>query len=686
MTSTLMTAMMGLMALSPTAEARAPVAGDIAITEIMAKPSMDRLEWFELMNATSDPLELDGCWMVEGRLDGGTWSGRSTQLPNIVAEVALSAGQRAVLAKSTSQDDDDPRYSGDTTCVGYGTASDLASSCLTGAEAIDLYSGSAFFSNSGAESLCLVCGGEPNANDTENPCEVPGTGAIIDAIEYDWDDFAGECPGGENCSIAARPAFDGDTAANDLLTVDTWCTSVTEYYDPANDGVGGATGTLTYGSPGSAAACLDPVPRCGAGQAMFTELMVAPDPGTEEWMELKGLGDECRLQGCMLERETPDGVGDYELSNVPTIASGDFVLMARTSDTTHVSMVPEVFADTAYGHNDVTMPQDEAFTMRLSCDGVVVDEVTLDWADFEDQCLVQGATASQTSCSLNVQPSVTDAASNDDGSAWCLPPADVLYENPDGGQFTGTPGADSACFEVEGGPSVGDVFFTEVMADPEDTTEWLELTNVSGGDVNLLGCTLGRHRLTEEGELDDVDTYVFGSAGEEAILSGGDGPVSRLLAKSECIEDDGDTGAPEACSFGELIYEGIDLTASNTEFLTLRCPAPGGESVLLDEIQFNLEYQGVRDGHSLIFDPNVTDPHLANDDTDVWCEAAFTQKFLELYDDSCNYGTPGETGACVVDVPEYPEGKLAFRCQAVGAGVAWWMLLGLPLVLRRRRG
>jgi hypothetical protein len=167
----------------------------------------------------------------------------------------------------------------------------------------------------------------------------------------------------------------------------------------------------------------------------------------------------------------------------------------------------------------------------------------------------------------------------------------------------------------------------------------------------------------------------------------------QLFAKGGCLQSTGgiDTASgalSSDCSYGELFYESLSFTADGDEILELYCPSEGGTEVLVDRIEFNFAKLGVREGHSLMLDAAKVNADAAttNDDPSAWCEAAFGQQFLEADDEKCNYGTPGELGQCLTDPLNPP--KTVCRCAGISdhGWRAAWPLLGLPLlVLRRRR-
>ncbi len=140
-----------------------------------------------------------------------------------------------------------------------------------------------------------------------------------------------------------------------------------------------------------------------------------------------------------------------------------------------------------------------------------------------------------------LDPSVVTASGNDDASAWCA--ASEVYATTD----TGTPGAENhgcsrhpspdtdAPVDTQppgdtggaGPDEAGEVLITEFMADPVDAAdsdgEWLELSNLSGEDLDLGGCVL---------QDDDANSFEFPAgtalaAGERMVVArSADGGVS----------------------------------------------------------------------------------------------------------------------------------------------------------------
>lgn len=137
-------------------------------------------------------------------------------------------------------------------------------------------------------------------------------------------------------------------------------------------------------------------------------------------------------------------------------------------------------------------------------DGRVLDEVAWD----RDWPIVEGA-------SLQLDPAYEADSENSSADEWCL--ATAASANGD----LGTPGEENSSCTTGARPSApaqrgpraasadasapgaGDVVITEFLADPgavdDASGEWVELTNVSGVDLDLSGCSLsdyGRNTVT----------------------------------------------------------------------------------------------------------------------------------------------------------------------------------------------
>jgi len=628
-----------------------PGEGDLVITEIVIAPTSGSREWFELENVSGQELELEGCLLAEGHFnDEKSWTGHEDTVDE---SVVIAAGQRAVLMYGTSSDSDP-------LCTAY--EDEALTTCLV--ESTWRY-GSLGFNNSDAEVFSITC-----------------DDVLVDEIEFDWGEFSGDCPdeAGNNCSINLAPDS-VDAVSNDDLA--NWC--VPWEADLTWD----HNGSPSIGTPGAVNICPEDSPWCEAGDAVISELMIAPPDGYDEWIEIYGAGaEDCNIGACQLlagpssdafyePTEKDDWDWDTVDIEVPydvlMVEAGGYAMLARsdewiTGDGTGADDIP---ADLAY--SGISLPNSDAEWLHLVCGDTLIDSAPIDWPSLSSYC-------PDGNCSVNLGPDAMDASGNDDIAAWCIPPVDSTFVNPSGETIRATPAAAGECLSLAW-PAEGEVIFTELIASPQGgVSEYMELLNTGDAEVDLSFCQLRKERLGEDGEIDPDSrkTHVIGEEGDGLSIAAGE---LQILAYKDCLftqaGDTADTGAEaESCEQGEYLYSTIQISADQEEHISLVCPGEGGAEVVVDAIALNFSLEGVRDGHALMLDPdlaNATD----NDSATAWCEAAFSQKIEALSDDieDCNYGTPGTLDPCLVDTPE-PLQPIC-RCSADGRPSGW---LGLALL------
>lgn len=709
--------MLTLVLVAVSAFARPPAAGELVITEVMPAPlSQSTREWIEVYNASTATLELDSCRVMEGHLSADVWTGES----HTVTALTVPPASYSLLHRSVAAG----------TCAAYSDAA--GTSCIA---TIDYQVTSLSFLNDEPETVCIVCGDD--GIDQANPCAEVGTGeTLIDAAPVNWPAFMNDCPitnstgDGRNCSISLSNIY-LDASAND--SNDSWCVGESTYYDTAYDAAQGSPRAANPVCPppgpddtgggdsgGDSGADDTGVPlgdMCTAGQAIFTELMPAPRDSAyaDEWLELWGvdtaLSGTCSLSGCTLTLSELDGtlIKDLSLGHVG-VTSGEHTILARASSADVTAGVRFESSDGVtvnhpgylYGYNDFNLPNDREVSLSLTCGSDVVDTITYDWtvwADTAELVCPWDRDQGQEGCSLNLGRHVYSAASNDLASNWCL--AQKPDDNPEKNLWShydssaepwvllGTPGEDGDCPNYIR-PCEGELVFTEIMAVGADIPDWVELYNTTSGDLELTGCRIERYRVTD-GVEDSLQDYTFGELGESPVVL-----AQRPLAISfdGCIDPAADPA--DGCTFGETVADDILLTADNTEYLRLICPPNpdcGGadEDILVDGTHFSMDAQLVDKGHSLMFDPRLyTDPATANDDTANWCESAWSQPFLQLDAENCNYGTPGGDedggpGECLTDTIDIGASGPACRCQSGGPALVGWLFGALALAGRRRR-
>lgn len=681
------------------AGASAPTAGQIVITEIMPAPPQQYDEWFELLNTTTEELELGGCVL------DSTGTG-STQQHTIEGSLVVPAGGRVLLNKEVES-------TAELVCI-----DDLDVCAAPAAYRFKTLT----FSNSDPDTLVLICGAE-----------------TVDEVTFDWSSFDGDCDdlmaaGGAagGCALQLAPEREAGSDNADATSWGSWG------LPPADLGFVDARDVLTLGSPGAQGshATLDtggddtdtdepddtdtaapelPADACTEGQAILTEFMPAPkDSGyNDEWIEVKGLlgGGSCNIHACTVEIAYPEGEvykslvlddADGEIQ----VPGGEYVVLARGSSDEVAAGIQWVNgADGAttsaafvWGYNDLALPDcvDNAceWTVTLRCGDRVVDQAPMSMDAFEEQA----STCPDGGCSVNLHQDFETVDGNDQLDRWCVPTGEEntwTYTHPadDDGSVEvttlyGTPGRVGSCPELDW-PAVGEIVFTELMPSPAGTNEWLELYNLADRTVELTLCELVRYRLDETGAVTSEQTYTLGGGGQGVAIAPG---AVQVFAKNGCILDEdesadsGDTGASLDCSWGELPYGSLSFTDGETETVELRCPSADLSVVVVDGFSYNTEVQGIRSGHSLSYDPSgVDDPATGNDDADAWCEAGFSQEFCDLGEGDCNYGSPGAIAPCSTET-DWPEGRVCRCASARPAAALPPALLALAaLVLRRRR-
>ena len=431
------------------------------------------------------------------------------------------------------------------------------------------------------------------------------------------------------------------------------------------------------------------------GDVAITEVMIAPPSSSNnrEWFEIVG-AVSTNLEGCDLRKGSTTDAG--EATTFDTIAGslpisvGEHLLFARNQDWVagDGSGGDDIPADYAYAYTDSSFNNDQLLYLFIVCEGATVDVAPMDWREFEDGCPDSG-------CSVNLGPAYYDADGNDDLDHWCLAPPDYTFVNSSGDTASGTPGEAGVCLTFDW-PVAGEVLFTELMIAPADTPEWFELSNRTEADVEIGLCVLRKWKLDEEGNADatTIKEFTFGADGEPVTLpANGVG----LFAYNGCIvtaaAGDDDSAAAEECVYTDQFYDTVSFTNSAEEFLALVCPSESGEEVVVDEMSYDMEVMGIRDGHSILFNPaDFDEPVSDNDDRQNWCEAAFSQCFHDPDGENCNYGTPGEIGACLEDDVDWPDNGPACRCQlptsrtSRGTATALLLALGLWFKNRRREG
>ncbi|MFO7567092.1 MAG: lamin tail domain-containing protein [Enhygromyxa sp.] len=299
------------------------LAGDLVISEIVADvEGPDKgLEWFEIYNASSSPIELEGRTLVYSRADG---TRRKTH--TIARSLELAPG-------------------------GYLTVGAMLDEITQGVEHLDYGYGEDLgeFGNSGGY-LAIECEGE-----------------IVDEVFY-----ADVVP-------TASRVFDGsrvpDAVANDYL--DSWCDSRTEFSPgfaatprAPNDVCGSQTTCLL---DGESVPVIPPAP----GELLITEVMANPDAvgdAVGEWFEIHSLATaEFHLNGVEIGRSLDsDAQETVAAAECIVIAPGSYAIMARSRDENENGGLP---AEAIVWQTGVSLTNTDG-SLWLGAEGELLDAVT----------------------------------------------------------------------------------------------------------------------------------------------------------------------------------------------------------------------------------------------------------------------------------------------------------------------
>jgi len=416
-----------------------------------------------------------------------------------------------------------------------------------------------------------------------------------------------------------------------------------------------------------------------AGDAVITEIMIAPNDSHREWFEVRAMTDGLSLDGCVLlygesavppaDPANPGEDWDSHLVEDAALVAdeGDFLTFSKGADdpcigwTDETLTVCDVEADHTY--TEWQFSNEDLHYLILTCEEggggwTMLDAAPVDWKNSDHSLYV--ACGEDNGCSANLNPDYYDSIDNDDIHSWCVALATDTYIDRDAVENRGSPGEQGECIpEGVHFPEPGEVIVVELMVNPARaySAEWFELQNVTADALDLGGCKLRKER-------DDSDTIEEISL-PTGLRIGADGIV---LFASECIEgvggDDDSASADGDCSLGEVLDGDIGFTDGVDHTFQLHCPGNTAQGTQqIDSINFNDVEQGIREGHSMMFVPaDHGDPGAANDDRSSWCEAAFSQCFLDSDGVDCEYGTPGQHNECLTDFVDWPDNGPACRC------------------------
>ncbi len=392
------------------------------------------------------------------------------------------------------------------------------------------------------------------------------------------------------------------------------------------------------------------------GEVIFTEIMPKSQAGTDygEWFELfNTTSGSLSLSGCTIR---DDGTDSHVISGTLVIPPGEYLLLARSEDSlaNHGLSPDYIYGDIALSNSD-----DE---LILECDGVVIDEVTYDsvwvaegqaiqldpeyysaagndtldhWCfavtSFGTDSLKGTPGAGNTDCSGQVDPCqpnpCIDAPAShchSDGVTLLVPQAPGVCtidgtgfqcSYPEDEVNCSTQGkvcTSGECVEeaVVGVPTSGQLVFSEFMARSisggGDLGEWVELTNVSTGTLDLQDC-----QLQDSVAGHTIATSVVVLPGQQVVLAASDDTLVN-----HGLEPD-------------YVYQGIVLNNAD-ETLSLVC---GG--ALVDTVTYTSTWVVL--GTSTQLSSDLLDA-TANDESANWCPSTAS------YGDGM-LGTPGAGNA-----------------------------------------
>jgi hypothetical protein len=386
-----------------------------------------------------------------------------------------------------------------------------------------------------------------------------------------------------------------------------------------------------------------------SGDVLFTELMIAPATAQPEWIELLNpTGQAVDLTGCQL---VDDG-HEFALDGL-VVGAGSFALLSKTDACVIFDAGGACVRQSDLVYTSVSLNNGDPELLQITCDAgaTVVDEVTYEWGEFEEDCV--GVEA----CSVNLQPGAQTAAGNDDWTgAWCVPPSSEFVWDEAGNIVLASPWSAGVCPQPGAACAQDDVVFTELMIDPPTSTrEWFELLVTTGSGCDLQGCQLweGPHDnppffvpCADEPDLDpcfcapeDWRCHAIDAPGNTLDLAMG---TYALFAKGAdtVVGQPGDDGAV----FADYRYADVTFGNADPGWMHLVCDEALVESMPYDWERFE---PGCTGACSINLPPERED-HQDNDELNGWCLPP-DDASMPSSDDAGSpfFGTPGEQGVCL---------------------------------------
>jgi len=562
--------------------ARAPVAGELIVTEIMYDTngalSENTAEWIELANVSDAPLTLDGCDVVDGS---------ATPTPASLAGLIVAPDGRVLLAKSP-----DPAANGGLTPQATFT----------------------FSLNNGGDTVTVRC-----------------DGTVIDAVTYGGDGWPGAAPAHAlSLDPGAHTAVDNDAGLS-------WCLAATAdlYYDGATEA------DDHFGTPGETnPACPEVdtvVDWCRFQHPLAAEVLAGEELTAYGRFWDEGLTDQttgndpwatlAAQVGYGPDGSDPsvDATGWTWLDAVPNASWNTPAVIEANNDE-----YQSTFAVEATGTYDLAF----RFSLDLGetwlyCDRKVGTEEATDGSSDGYQPANAGSlTVTASVCVPNPCTVAPAAECAPDGVTLVTYDAPGLC-TPDGGSYTCdwpetttdcSPGGGTCVVDrCEGGAraplAAGELVITEILYDTDDplaetSAEWFEVVNTTADALNLDGCQVG----------DDADSTTIA----DLVVAPG---AYALFVRSDVAADNG--GLIPDHLFGFSLVNGGDTIA-------ITC-----DTTVIDTVTYD-DGGAFPNGRAVAIqlDPELVDWEF-NDEGEAWCLATESYYTAATSPAGDHYGSPG---------------------------------------------